>query len=66
MTTWFMTTLWQLDLDANLLRRTCGGLCLNGGSCTLTTNGTTKCLCPSGFFGDRCDNDGTHLYLLAY
>ena len=50
-------------LDANLLERSCEELCLNGGSCIPTSNGT-KCLCPFGFFGDRCQNNGTYLYLL--
>ena len=48
------------NLDANLLMRSCEGQCLNGGSCTLTSNGT-KCSCMLGFFGDRCENDGIYL-----
>lgn len=47
----------MFDLDANLLERTCEGICLNGGSCMLTNNGT-KCLCPTGSYGARCENNG--------
>ena len=52
--------LCTFNLDANLLTRSCEGQCLNGGSCTLTSNGT-KCSCKLGFFGDRCENDGIYL-----
>ena len=55
--------LCTFNLDANLLTRSCEGQCLNGGSCTLTSNGT-KCSCNLGFFGDRCQNDGIYLCFL--
>ena len=55
----------KFDLDSNLLKRSCEGQCLNGGRCTVTSNGT-KCSCVKGFFGDRCENDGICLYLLIY
>ena len=49
--------LWKFYLDANLLKRSCESFCLNGGTCMLTSKGTS-CSCVLGFFGDRCENDG--------
>ena len=48
------------NVDANLLERSCEGRCLNNGTCTFTSNGT-KCNCPFGFYGERCENNGRWL-----
>ena len=54
---YMILVLWKFYLDANLLKRSCEGFCLNGGTCMLTSKGTS-CSCILGFFGDRCENDG--------
>ena len=33
----------------------CDTICLNGGSCSISTNGR-KCYCPPGYSGDRCQH----------
>ena len=40
--------LWKFYLDANLLKRSCESFCLNGGTCMLTSKGTS-CSCVLGF-----------------
>ncbi|XP_069107317.1 prolow-density lipoprotein receptor-related protein 1-like [Argopecten irradians] len=35
------------------------GYCKNGGSCHLQPNGKSKCSCPPGVTGDRCDKCGS-------
>ncbi|XP_060065626.1 low-density lipoprotein receptor-related protein 1-like [Ylistrum balloti] len=36
------------------------GYCKNGGSCHLQPNGKSKCSCPSGVAGERCDKCGSN------
>ncbi|XP_066977680.1 uncharacterized protein [Macrobrachium rosenbergii] len=44
-----------MEFDKAECEYICDPLCLNGGSCVLTTDGVRSCKCMPGFGGDHCE-----------
>ena len=51
-------------VDARLVERSCKSYCLNGGTCSVGNVENISCFCQKGFYGKRCETNGTSYFHL--